>query len=85
LDLSPEIILTTPYGFMQTKGYDDNKHQRHLSGWSPQDFQARGLDTHVIDSVYMPRIVRLAYRIRQLLLRRPWWERKQIIAWRVAK
>ena len=36
------VILTTPNIGFQQREYDGNVFQRHLSGWHPSDFRARG-------------------------------------------
>jgi len=36
-----KVIVTTPNGFWHQKVLDNNLWQRHLSGWSPQDFYQR--------------------------------------------
>ena len=37
-----QVIVTTPNVCFQQREYDGNVFQRHLSGWSPGDFRARG-------------------------------------------
>jgi hypothetical protein len=40
------IILETPHGFVPQGPEYGNPHQRHLSGWYPQDFEALGYTVH---------------------------------------
>ena len=40
--IGSHIIVTTPNVRFQQHEYDGNIFQRHLSGWSPRDFRARG-------------------------------------------
>ena len=37
-----QVIVTTPNVHFQQSEYDGNVFQRHLSGWGPSDFRARG-------------------------------------------
>lgn len=37
-----QVIITTPLGFFDHPDMDSNKLQRHLSGWSDEDFQKMG-------------------------------------------
>jgi hypothetical protein len=36
------VYVETPNGFLEQTDYDGNPFMRHLSGWFPHDFQARG-------------------------------------------
>ena len=36
------IYIETPFGFLEQVAHDGNTLQRHLSGWYPHDFYARG-------------------------------------------
>lgn len=36
------VYVETPFGFLEQTDYDGNPFQRHLSGWFPADFRARG-------------------------------------------
>ena len=40
--IGSQVIVTTPNIRFQQSEYDGNVFQRHLSGWSPGDFRARG-------------------------------------------
>jgi hypothetical protein len=40
--IGSHVILTTPNIRFQQCEYDGNVFQRHLSGWNPSDFSARG-------------------------------------------
>lgn len=39
---SKYVLLQTPNGFLEQGPEFGNEHQRHLSGWFPQDFEGRG-------------------------------------------
>jgi SAM-dependent methyltransferase len=36
------LYIETPLGFLEQTAHDGNPFQRHLSGWFPTDFEARG-------------------------------------------
>jgi hypothetical protein len=36
------VYIETPNGFVEQTAFDGNPFQRHLSGWFPHDFEARG-------------------------------------------
>lgn len=40
-----QVILTTSFGFFEHPDVDENKLQRHLSGWEDDDFRKRGYKT----------------------------------------
>ena len=40
--IGSHVIVTTPNIRFQQSEYDGNVFQRHLSGWNPRDFRARG-------------------------------------------
>lgn len=37
-----KVILFTPNGFVRQSAYDDNPHQAHRSGWSPDEMRQAG-------------------------------------------
>jgi predicted TPR repeat methyltransferase len=37
-----KVIVFTPNGFVPQDGYDENPHQAHRSGWTPDEMRARG-------------------------------------------
>lgn len=37
-----KVIVYTPNGWLSQTAYDENQLQEHLSGWSVEDFRARG-------------------------------------------
>lgn len=39
---SKKVILLTPNGFLPQEPYDGNEFQRHLCGWTTEEFMARG-------------------------------------------
>lgn len=41
-----KVIITTPNGFIEQQAIDDNKLQRHLSGWTPKMFRELGFRLH---------------------------------------
>lgn len=40
-----EIMISTPHGYFTQDITRDNKYEKHLSGWLPQDFEKRGFQT----------------------------------------
>lgn len=36
------LYVEVPYGFIEQFAVEGNPHQRHLSGWFPEDFEGRG-------------------------------------------
>ncbi|MBI2641675.1 class I SAM-dependent methyltransferase, partial [Candidatus Roizmanbacteria bacterium] len=47
-----DIVITTPLGFLLHKGYLNNPHEEHKSGWLLEDFEKY----NVIDKAIIPRI-----------------------------
>lgn len=43
-----KVVITTPNGYLPQSSYDDNSLQEHKSGWSVDDFRARGYIVHGI-------------------------------------
>lgn len=37
-----KIIVTTPNGFLSKEAYDENEHQKHLSGWTIDELEEKG-------------------------------------------
>ena len=37
-----KVIIASPNGFIPQDAYDDNPHQRHVSGWTFEDFESMG-------------------------------------------
>ena len=37
-----KVIIAGPNGFIPQDAYDDNPHQRHVSGWTVEDFESMG-------------------------------------------
>lgn len=40
--IAKKIIIITPNGFNEQDSYDDNPYQKHLSGWTVDDFEKLG-------------------------------------------
>jgi len=38
------VLLTTPNGFVEQEELEGNPFQRHLSGWTPEEFEALGFE-----------------------------------------
>jgi hypothetical protein len=38
------VAVFTPNGFLEQPPTPDNRHQEHVSGWTPHDFLARGYE-----------------------------------------
>jgi len=84
-DLSRNLtIISTPLGFMKTKGYDDNKHQIHQSAYKAEDFTKKGYYVKIIRIQPLPRIVRIFNQIYRKLRGRN-TIRKQIVAHKVRR
>ncbi|MBW1933121.1 MAG: hypothetical protein JRI56_08935 [Deltaproteobacteria bacterium] len=64
------LIITTPLGFMKTKGYDKNKYQIHKSGYKINDFRKRGFKTRIVQMQQLPRSIKLIHWIYKRALRR---------------
>lgn len=45
------VIIFTPNGEVEQDPYDDNPWQRHLSGWTPADFQERGYRVYGVNGL----------------------------------
>jgi len=81
MHLSNKIIISTPYGFLRTFGVDNNKYQLHKSSWAPQDFHLKGLDTQIVYSIGLDKLLRKIDKIRNRIFKVPRREKRQIIAW----
>lgn len=46
-----KVIVVTPNGFVEQDAYHANEHQRHVSGWSTEDFRAVGFSVHGINGM----------------------------------
>ena len=76
------VIISTPLGFMRTKGYDDNKHQIHKSAYYTEEFTKRGYNVRIIRMQPLPRLIRIFEYIYRKL--KGWYAtRKQIVACKV--
>lgn len=76
------LIITTPRGrTFNSREVDGNKHNRHLSGWEVEEFSSLGFLVKVVDKPPLPRMLKIADKIRRRLFnlgRAP----QQIIAWK---
>lgn len=37
-----KVVITTPNGYIRQRSLDENQLQKHLSGWTPEEFVKRG-------------------------------------------
>jgi len=75
------IIISTPFGFLPTKGYDENEHQIHKASFFPKDFKEKGFSVIIINKKTIPRSLKIFIKIRNMVLRKN-YEQKQIIAYK---
>jgi SAM-dependent methyltransferase len=55
-----KIIITTPNGFVEQDGHSANPFQRHLSGWTIDDFERRGYNVWGLEGLKITRRKRKA-------------------------
>lgn len=46
-----KVIVVTPNGFVEQAAYHKNEHQKHLSGWSAEEFRAAGFHVYGINGL----------------------------------
>jgi SAM-dependent methyltransferase len=46
-----KIIIVTPNGFVRQADYDDNKYQKHLSGWQISELKKMGFKNYGLDGL----------------------------------
>lgn len=78
------VYVETPNGFLEQTDFDGNPYQRHLSGWFPHDFRARGYTVygHGVRGLtgpvgrprFLPRTATVAIQrmCQRIVFRRPW-------------
>lgn len=44
--IAEKIIIITPNGFIEQDTYDSNTYQKHLSGWTVDEFESMGFKCH---------------------------------------
>jgi len=61
-----KVVVFTPNGFLKQQEYEDNIHQKHLSGWAVRELENLGFSVYGINGFRFFRKEKAEYRINQL-------------------
>ena len=57
-----DIVIATPFGFLEHKASDENPYEKHKSGWKLEDFsQFKIVDHAIIDRIRKPEKLLVVY------------------------